>query len=311
MTKSGLGLLEVIVAVGIIVLFFAVITAVTFSLRVFEEKKFEIAASQIAQASLAKIQQLPFSSLTSRTEAPLTGITFNLGLWKTAADPDAPSFPNSLRLISKYASSTGGANALLTAPSSNVENGGFEAKIMLNSSPANSFAGLFFRSQDNFNYYRAVFNDSQIKFEKVVAGEPAVLWQETRLFSTTTFYKLKVTMAGNSMNLFLDDWPLTTVTDSGFQKGDLGIIVTGDILPSIDDVSIVSGISFGWNFDDVGPPELPATWKRYSLYELPEAQGFLTIEDVSSDLKKIKVRLEWTTHFGRRKSETGTLITSY
>lgn len=119
-----------------IILFFAVITAVTYSLRTFQENQFKISASYILQASIDKIRSLPFASLTQRTDAPLTGITFNFGSWETAQDANAPSSPNVLRLLKPHSPPPGGGDvaAIITAPSSNVENGDLEAEIKLNSS---------------------------------------------------------------------------------------------------------------------------------------------------------------------------------
>jgi hypothetical protein len=311
--KKGLGLLEVIVAISMIVLFFAVITAVTYSLRAFQENQFKISASYILQASIDEIRSLPFASLVQRTNAPLTGITFNFGSWETAQDANAPSLPNVLRLLKPHSPPPGGGDvkAMIAAPSSNVENGDFEAEIKLNSSSPNSFAGLFFRSQDNFSYYRFIFNESQIKFEKVANGTPSVLWQQSRSFATSSFYKLGVSFASSNINLFLDDLELSVASDASFAKGDLGILVVGDLAPSIDDVTVTSGLSYNWNFDSATPPNLPVTWRRYSLYDLPGGQGFLTVEDVASDIKKITVRLNWTTNFGQKSLETQTYITSY
>jgi len=310
--KHGLGLLEVVVSIGMIFAFFAVIAAVSYSLRAFQENRFRMAASYIVRASMDKIRSLPFAALTFRSNAPLAGITFNIGNWKTAADPDAPSAPNVLYL-QKSGLLIGDTKALISAPATNVENGSIEAKIKLNSSPQNSLAGIFFRSQDNHNYYRFIFNADAIKLEKVENGAPSVLWQQTRSFATSSFYTLKVSLASSNITLSLDGFVLTLppLSDSTFGKGDVGFVVIGDILPSIDDVSIISGLSFNWNFDNVGPPDLPITWERASLYDLPQGQGFLTVEDIASGIKKVIIKLNWTTHFGLKTLEEQTYITSY
>ncbi len=310
-SQRGLGLIEVMVVIGMIVLFFSVIASVTYALKNFQENRFMLAASYVANASMDKMSSLPFSSLAARTNGDLTGITFNLGAWKTAVADDAPSAPNVLQL-SRHHEKIGDATALIAAPSSNVSDGSFEAKIKLNGAAANSFAGLFFRSQDNFSYYRYVFNDEKIKFEKVSNGAPTTLWQETRIFSTTTFYKLKASFASSNIDLYLDDFRLNTTTDASFEKGDLGILVTdNELFPSIDNAQAISGLAFNWDFDNAASPSLPPTWKRQSLYDLPSAQGLLTINDLSDNLKKIIVTIKWVTAFGQRTLQTQTLITSY
>lgn len=309
--QNGLGLIEVIVVIGMIVLFFSVIASVTYALKNFQENRFMITASYLVGASIDKIRSLPFSSLAARTDANLTGITFNLGAWKTAVAEDAPSAPNVLRL-SRHHEKIGGAAALIAAPSSNVGDGSFEAKIRLGGASTSSFAGLFFRSQDNFSYYRYVFNDGKIKFEKVSGGAPTTLWQETRVFGTSTFYELKASFASSSIDLYLDDFHLNTITDAAFASGDLGILVTDDgLFPLIDDIQTISGLTFDWDFDNALSPALPATWKRQSLYDLPSALGLLTINDLSDNLKKIIVTIKWTTAFGQRTLQAQTLITSY
>jgi hypothetical protein len=306
--RRGIAIVEIVISIAIFGIIFIIFAGSLLSVQSRKYTNNAAAATRIAEAELEKIRSLPFDSLTPRTNADFIGLTFNMGDWRLASDASAPSPPKIISLLSAASSTVADVTGLIQPPSNELSDFTFQTKISVNPiSPAGWQAGLLFRGQDNFNYYRFVFSSSNLKFEEVASSTVSTLFSMTRDSVTDTYYPIKVVASSTAFDLYFNDELIQTVNDDSFSSGSLGILGLNGAKIKFDDVSIAGS---AWNFDS--DTRFPSDWKKFGIYDLTEGRGYLTIENYggNENIKKITARVEWRDARGIKDTELETFISN-
>lgn len=300
--------MEIVISIAIFGIIFIIFAGSLLSIQSRKYADNEAAATRIAEAEMEKIRSLSFDSLTPRTNADFVNLTFNMSDWRLANDTSAPSSPKVISLLSVASSAVADVTGLIQPPVNELTDFTFETKISINPiSPIGWQAGLLFRGQDNFNYYRFIFSSSALKFEEVASSTVSTLFSRARTSVTDIYYPVKVVASSASFDIYFNDELIQTVTDDTFSSGALGIIGLNNAKIKFDDVTVASST---WNFDL--DTQFPSDWKRFGIYNLTEGRGYLTIENYNGNenLKKITARVEWRDSRGLRSKELQTFISN-
>ena len=86
----------------------------------------------------------------------------------------------------------------------------------------NKLAGFSFRMSDPRNRYAVETDGTNLYLSKYVNGARTVLKQSSYPFQDNTEYRFKVVAVGNQMEVYLNNVPYLTATDSSFASGKLG-----------------------------------------------------------------------------------------
>ena len=292
-------MIEIMVSLGVLIVLILIIATSLNTLRLGRGAGYQAQAYRLADEELQTVKNLPPAEITNRANADFSNIFYNQGAWEAVADATAPSSPNTIALASPLSIlATGLTGAVILPEEKNYTDFSLEANIkILAPAPASIKSGLIFRAKDAKNYYRLALENSFIRLEKIAGGSAVTLWSSGQTFAPGTWYKIKVSMTSTTMEVFLNDASLGTVADSTFSSGKLGFFTINNTKISLDNVRLIEGGNdTAWNFDADAAGAPPPTWQRFGLYDLPDAVGYLTIENFISGvetLKKITVRITW------------------
>ncbi len=123
------------------------------------------------------------------------------------------------------------------------ENGQSWTNYQLNAtlkSNDNDFIGIMFRVQDDNNYYRFAW-DNQRKIRRLTrhqGGTVTVLAQDNTPYVIGRAYDLSIEAIGNSIEIFIDNQSIFTVTDNSFQSGSIAMYSWANQGGSFDNIEV-------------------------------------------------------------------------
>lgn len=297
--QEAFGLVEVIVALGVVAVFIAIFVASTQNVTALRTARNRGVALNLVREELEAIRATPYADLTDRTNVSFMNVAYNRGSWAVTTDGSAPSQPNAYRV--EAISGATGLSGVAVLPIGKRADATLESSVkVLTGAPGSWQAGVLFRVHDQQNYYWARFRSTDITLGKVVAGTSSTLFTKLQSFSTNVWYTLKIVTSGATINLYLNGTLLTSpaVSDSSFSSGWSTLAVWDGTPANFDDVKLTTSGTTTWNFDaaseTVGASALG--WKRSAPSDLPAATEKLTVADAISGqtgLKKVTARLEW------------------
>jgi len=309
---GGFTLAEVLVVIGLMAILMSIYGSVLYATFYARRAQSNTQATNFLQEELDALRTLPFSELTNRTNGRFLALPVPRGTWIATADATAVSAPNVLALRTAQTAvieETG----LVILPGNYRTDFTLTAKIRARSaSPAGWGVGLVFRYRDAENHYRFRFTSGGLALDKVVRGTKSTVWSQSTTMNTGTWYTLSVVASGTSLTLKKDGVTLTTVSDTSFGIGDLGVISLNGGLPSVDDVSVTTGPAGAWNFDADPIGKLPTDWQRMSYADLPSGTGTLTITDYlgETNIKQCTATIGWNDGSTVRSSTRTVLISN-
>lgn len=296
---KGYGLVESIVAIGIIAVFLIVFMSSFYFISFQKYIRNKSLAFNLAHEEIEALRKVSFTELTNRTDARFINVAYNLGNWSISSSPQALSSPNVYDLA-KPSTVVSGVTGLAVIPGDDYDDFTLEANIKALADSDNSWqAGLVFRYQDIDNFYRVRLATNDLIFNKIVNGASTILYSKSQVFSKDVWYKLKIEASGSSFNVYLDDNLLTAtpVSDSAFTKGRLGPVGLNSVHAHFDDVKVTTSQTTIWNFDSGETAgEIATGWQRFGINDLPSGTDKLTIENAEAsydDLKKVTAKVEW------------------
>lgn len=164
-----------------------------------------------------------------------------LATWVVAADPDAVSRPNVLRLAKTE--NTGQTYNLLVADEPRVADVDLRVHVRADSGEEDQGGGPIWRCQDENNYYICRLNplESNFRVYKVLAGKRTQLASADIETETHRWYLLRAVMVGNRITCYVDGKHLLTAIDNTFvQPGQVGLWTKADATTSFDDMLLVT-----------------------------------------------------------------------
>ncbi|MFA6588670.1 MAG: type II secretion system protein [Patescibacteria group bacterium] len=311
---AGFTLIEALITISIFGIAAVVLGSALVNIRLNRANRSDAASGFLAQSEIEAVRSLPFGEITNQTNGSFRNVLFQQGTWAVASHAFAPS---GNQVIELTGSGTGDISGLAIVPAgSGITDGSIVAYMNVrNESPSNWQAGFLFRAKDRENSYRVWYSSSQIKVQKVVAGTVTDIYSRNQAFLKNTWYKLEIVLATSSINVKLNDIPLTgmPITDLTFTKGAVALFGSNGASLDVDSLSVVQGANtLSWNFDSgetLG--NLPIGWERFGVYDLPQGTAVLSITDAEvgfTDIKKITVQVGYTIDSGTRTQTIETLI---
>jgi len=299
-SNNGYGLVESIVAIGIIAVFLTVFMSSFYFISFQKYIRNKGLAYNLAQEEIEALRRVSFTELTDRTGAQFINVAYNVGNLFVNSSAQAVSAPNVYELA-RPSTFTSGVTGLAILPGEDYDDFSFESNIKALTDSDNSWqAGLVFRYQDINNFYRVRIAANDLIVYKVLNGANTILYSKSQVFSKDTWYKIKVEASGSTLNVYLNDTLLTTtpVTDTAFSIGRLGLVGLNTVHAQYDDVKVITAQTTTWNFDSAGETigEIAVGWQRFGINDLPSGVDKLTIENAETgydDIKKITAKIEW------------------
>ncbi len=313
-TIGGYSLIESLVAIGLVLLLIIIFSASSTIILNNRSLRHTNLAYNLAVEEIEALRSIPFTELTNKTDAPLIEVAHNIGSWTVSAPSSPSSSPNVLELALPGTLLTGVTGTAI-APGFDYSNPTIEAQVkILPDSPSNWKTGFYIRYHDSANYYRVSFTSTVLYVDKIVNGIETTLDSESRLFAENTWHKLKVETSGSTFNVYVDDTLEMTIDDPGnsLNLGRIGLAGLNSTHAYFDDVSITGDTTQSWNFDADETGDMPSSWKRFGINDLPSGVGKLTIEDDQpgfSTLKNVTVVIEWKENENNRSVQLETMIT--
>ena len=310
--QSGLSLVEIIVTIGLTGIIILIIGSATVLIAIDRGTKYRSWGTALALEELEMVSSQPFANLTNRTNAIFSWVPYNYGVWQVATVSGAPSAPNALELKngSVLASSVSG---LALMPISQATSITAQTSVKVSSdSPSFWSAGLAFGIVDQSNYYRLRISSANLLLEKISNGTESTLYNLSQVFSTNTWYTIKVVTTSTTIETWMNGLLKNTYTGT-ISGGEVGLVGLNGVHAYFDDATVTTSGTTSWNFDSetIGAP--PQSWNRFGLYDFSGAAGKLTIADYGGDtnIKQITVRVEWPEMKGTRNTTFTTLKSKY
>lgn len=164
--------------------------------------------------------------------------TTALAAWKVVVATDAPSKPNALEVQTKNANAT---YNLLLAEGTSFADLDLNVKVKGTTGNDDQGGGLIWRAKDENNYYVCRINPLETNFRvyKVVDGKRKQLQSAEVKTESNKWYDLRVVMAGNHIQCYLDGQKLLDVHDDEFKEaGMIGVWTKADASSSFDDLAV-------------------------------------------------------------------------
>jgi hypothetical protein len=164
------------------------------------------------------------------------GFTNNFGMWRTTADPTAPSKPNVLAQAAK--SSSPEFNITLIG-NTNFKDVDLAVKMKSVAGRIDQGGGLVWRAKDAGNYYIARFNPLENNFRvyRVVNGKRTEL-QSAAIMKSDGWHTLRVQKAAEHIECYYDGQKYLDVRDSMFKdSGKIGLWTKADAETYFDDLT--------------------------------------------------------------------------
>jgi len=306
---AGFSLLEAIIAITLSAMLLGIFTTMIVASFFLRRTEHDVQAIDFIQEELDTLRTLPFTELLNRTDGLFLGIPFTRGDWQVYNY----SGNNALRLGTATDEEFIDESGLAVLPGNYRDNFTFTAKIRARStSPVGWGVGLAFRYRDAENHYRYRFTANGIALDKVVQGTVTTIWSQSVTYSTGVWYELEIDADNEIIALLKNSLVLTTEVDDTFTAGDLALLALDGAIVDFDDVAVVTlAESDSWNFNSDPTGVLPAEWRRFSIFDMPDGDGTLTIEDYlgQTDMKKATVTVTWSDLTRTRSAMESTIIT--
>jgi hypothetical protein len=167
------------------------------------------------------------------------GWTSASGTWQVVADPTAPSKPNVLAQVSKE--HTGDYFNVAVANQPSLKDVTITVRSRGVAGREDQGGGPVWRYRDLKNYYIARQNNLEDNYRvyKVVNGRRIQLGSADVAAPTGSWHALKVTMAGNHIQCFLDGKKYLDTTDNTFTgAGKVGLWTKSDAQTHFDDFTV-------------------------------------------------------------------------
>jgi hypothetical protein len=164
-------------------------------------------------------------------------ISPEVGEWKVVADATAPTPPHVLAQLAKNARPVFNVALVRGTSYSDLH---LEVKFKAIAGEIDQGGGLVWRARDTRNYYIARFNPLENNFRvyKVVAGQRTQL-QTADVTLSPGWHTLRITMAGQKIECFLDGKKFLEATDDTFSgAGQIGVWTKADAQTHFDDLSV-------------------------------------------------------------------------
>jgi len=314
---AGFTLTETIITVGLVAVMLAVYSMTLTSTVFLRRSQYNTLAANYIQEELDTLRTLPFAELLTRTNGNFLGVAFQRGAW--AVQNVSGDGQNKRLVMSAAATAIGDGTGVAILPGNYRTDFTLQAKVKADvASPSGWGAGLVFRYRDPENYYRFRYAAGGNALDKVYHGTVTTLWSNSDTCTTTnpsgtcwTWQTLEVAAAGTSITVKRAGTTLTTLTDTTFTTGDLGIQSKSGALISADDVSVTEGSTTTWNFESDTAGAFPTAWQRLSCFDLPGGNCTLTVADYLgvSTMKQVTVTVSWKDG-GSTRSSSGTTVIS-
>ena len=314
LNNHGAGIIESVVAIGLLALFITVFGAsytIVITNTLLKNKNL---AYNVAIEEIEALRNTPYTQLTNRSDSAFIEVAYNKGHWLVASPGGAPSSPNILEVASPTGNPSG-VTGLSIVPGFDYSDFTLETDVNVRSdSPAGWQSGIYFRYHDSSNYYRTYFTATDLYIDKNVDGTETSLNSKSKTFSENTWYTIKIITSTNNIDVYINDVLelSTTDNDSSFSKGRIGLVSFDSAHQYFDDVSVTEGDTNSWNFDSDTIGQIPSGWERFSINDLPNGVGLLTIQDDQmgyTDIKNVTVKVSWQERGNTYYVELETLIT--
>jgi hypothetical protein len=170
--------------------------------------------------------------------------------WEIVRDESAPSPPNVLAQLSR--DKTAGRFPLAIWDRALLQDGEVSVAFKAVDGSIDQAAGIVWRSQDSNNYYTARANalennvvlykvENGVRTSIAPKGLPSRSYGVKHLIPSGRWNNLKVTFAGATFAVFLNQERLFEVEDTTFQKpGKIGLWTKADSVTYFDDFTVVS-----------------------------------------------------------------------
>jgi hypothetical protein len=170
--------------------------------------------------------------------------------WEIVRDESAPSPPNVLAQLSR--DKTAGRFPLAIWDRALLQDGEVSVAFKAVDGSIDQAAGIVWRSQDSNNYYIARANalennvvlykvENGVRTSIAPKGLPSRSYGVKHLIPSGRWNNLKVTFAGATFAVFLNQERLFEVEDTTFQKpGKIGLWTKADSVTYFDDFTVVS-----------------------------------------------------------------------
>lgn len=143
---------------------------------------------------------------------------------------------------------------------------------------ANSFASVIFRAQDSQNYYMWQISPNVIRPHKMINGSYTLInhtdFSSITTIGLNTWYTMKIECVGSTIKTYIDNVLISTVIDTQFSKGSIGIRQTGTDKMELDYLKVADTNSNELFFDDFNDD---IKWNSFSDYQRLVAQKNATI----------------------------------
>ncbi len=310
-SSRGFTLMETVVTIGLIGILLSIFSSIFLSLRATRSTMLYRQASFYLEEALESLRTIPYSTLTTRTNGAILGVSVNRGDWGAAVVAAAPTSPNALRLTAAQAA-RGDETGLIILPGNYRRNFTYEASIMVeNASPVGWGTALVFGYHDSENFYRLRLNANGIAVDESVNGTITTLWSQSVTHNKNTWYTLRVVGSSGAYTVSKNGSTLTTVTDATLEQGDLAIMSTGAAIVNADNVAVTeSSTTTTWNFDTTTIGTIPSDWTRYSYLDLPSGTATLSLSNFQNDmqLKLATVVVQWIENNNTHRVTGSTVI---
>ena len=198
-----------------------------------------LAAALAAVSFAAQDGKMSWNFDNDKPDEIAKGFTNEVGKWEVVSDNTASSKPN---VLAQLAKSAGSVFNLTLVSNTNYKDVDITVKMKAIAGNMDQGGGIVWRAKDAQNYYVARFNPLEDNYNlyHVVNGHRSEIKGST-VKSTPGWHTLRVTMAGDHIQCYLDGNEHLDAKDSTFkQAGKIGLWTKADAQSHFDDL-MVSG----------------------------------------------------------------------
>lgn len=293
--NKGITIIEILISVAILSGAIAVFSALLEITKLGKTSANYSIAYKLAEEELEAVRALPNSALGLRASSTFLNILHHAGNSRVVATSGAASSPNVLQNNTSTVSL-----GLAVLPFNTMSD--FSLETMVRSPLTSEKSGIIFRARDLDNFYFLYLKDGLLTLEKKVDGTDSVITSSVQAFLPDTWYKIKISTAGNNISVYINDALIGNYSDSSHSYG-ASALANENNMAEFDNVSLIWGSeSRIWRFDDVDLGKLPDDWMRVSPQNLPGGSAVLSIYEPygTTDLKKIDVGVSWSERGGTK-----------